>query len=158
MKSNTMVTGFGIVSVCAAVLILVIGSREDTGTPQTPAEHGKRLFRVQGCSSCHAIGGGVSRGPDLTGLMPRLEERLSDASYRSHLKTLRESREDVYEIFTDDYVEILNTPAGEARIRVWLHAHFKNPRFDHFMGRMPTFAHLTQQQVEQLTEFLFTLR
>lgn len=158
MKSNSVVTVFGMVSVCAAVLLLALGGSEDTAVPQTAADHGKRLFRLQGCSSCHSIGGGVTRGPDLAGLITRLEGRLSDTEYQRHLSTLEGSRSDVYSLFTDDYAEILATPAGEARIRVWLRAHFKNPRFDHFMGRMPAFSHLTPQQVDQLTEYLFTLR
>ena len=90
--------------------------------------------------------------------MPRLAGRLSDEAYQRHLNMLRESRADVYAIFTDEYAEILGTQEGDARIRVWLRLHFKNPRFDHFMGRMPTFAHLTPQQIEHLTAFLFTLR
>ena len=158
MKSNTVVTGFGIASVLAAVVLLMLNTEEETGTPQTPVDHGRRLFKVQGCSSCHAIGGGVSRGPDLAGLIPRLTDRLSNEAYQRHLEILKESRADVYALFTDEYVEILNTREGDDRIRVWLRMHFKNPRFDHFMGRMPTFAHLTTRQVEHLTAFLLTLR
>ena len=51
MKSNTVVTGFGIASVLAAVVLLMLNTEEETGTPQTPVDHGRRLFKVQGCSS-----------------------------------------------------------------------------------------------------------
>lgn len=157
MRVSTLVTIFSVVAVVAAIVVLMINGTKQTEEPKTPVDFGRRLFRVQGCSSCHAIGGGVSRGPDLAGLIPRLRVRLSDEEYAKHLSMLKKSRDDIYPLFSEEYNAVL-TAQGDERIRIWLELHFKNPRFDHYMGQMPSFAHLTKQQVDYLTAFLFTLQ
>ena len=157
MRFSTLMTLFGTGAVLMAVAVVFMYGTDGSGEPRTPTDHGRRLFRLQGCASCHAIGGGLSRGPDLAGLIPRLAARISDETYRKHLAELRESRPDIYPIFATQYEEILSVQ-GEARIRAWFARHLDNPRFDHFTGLMPAYGHLTDEQVEQLTAYILTLR
>ena len=157
MRSSAMVTMFGIAAVVAAIGVLFLSGPNESEEAKTPADFGRRLFRVQGCSSCHAIGGGISRGPDLAAVIPRLRARLADSEYRKHLSILKKSREDIYALFTTEYDNVLKAQ-GDERIRVWFAQHLNNPRFDHYLGQMPSFAHLTAQQVGYLTAFIFTLQ
>lgn len=157
MNSSTIVTILGISAVVAAIGVLMFSGSNELEDPKTPVEFGRRLFRVQGCSSCHAIGGGMSRGPDLAGIVPRLKVRLSDSEYKKHLSVLEKSRSDIYALFTEEYANMFKVQ-GEERTRVWLTQHLKNPRFDHYLGQMPSFAHLTQQQIDHLVAFILTLK
>ncbi len=157
MRFSTLMTLFGTGAVLMAVAVVFMYGTDGAGEPRTPTDHGRRLFRLQGCASCHAIGGGISRGPDLAGLIPRLAARISDDAYRKNLAELRESRPDIYPIFATQYEEVLSVQ-GEARIRTWFARHLDNPRFDHYTGLMPAYGHLTDEQVEQLTAYILTLR
>ncbi len=159
MSVTTLVTIFGVGAVLMAVAVVFMYGMDGSGTPRTPAEHGRRLFRLQGCASCHAIGGGMSRGPDLAGLIPRLSARLTDGAYRDHLDSLRVERPNVYEFFASRsrYEGIFNAQ-GDDRIKTWFARHLHNPRFDHFTGLMPDYDHLSDEQVEQLTAFILTLK
>lgn len=157
MRLSVLVTLFGICAVLMAVAVVFMYGTDGSGEPRTPVEHGSRLFRLQGCASCHAIGGGISRGPDLAGLIPRLSARLTDAKYRSHLDSLRIARPDAYAFFAPRYEGILDAQ-GDERIRVWFAEHLRNPRFDHFTGLMPVYTHLSEEQVAQLTAFILTLK
>lgn len=157
MRSNSIVIIFGVVSVVVAALILTFSGSDEPDGPMTPAEHGRRLFRMQGCHACHGIGGGISRGPDLAGLIPRLEKRLSSAEYRQQADQIKHRYPKVYKKFEASFTDIFSYE-GDDRIRVWLAAHLKNPRFDHLGGQMPAYAHLTSEQVERLAAYLFTLR
>lgn len=157
MRFSVLVTLFGVGAVLMAVAVVFMYGTDGAGEPRTPTEHGRRLFRLQGCASCHAIGGGLSRGPDLAGLMPRLSARLTDAAYRDHLDSLQVARPDVYDFFAARYEHVLGAQ-GEERIKAWFAEHLRNPRFDHFTGLMPDYDHLTEQQVDRLTAFILTLR
>ena len=157
MRFSVLVTLFGVGAVLMAVAVVFLYGTDGSGEPRTPVEHGRRLFRLQGCASCHAIGGGISRGPDLAGLIPRLSTRLADTAYRDHLDSLRVARPDVYAFFAPRYENVL-AAQGEERIRAWFAEHLRNPRFDHFSGLMPVYTHLSEEQVEQLTAFILTLR
>ncbi len=157
MHFSVLVTLFGVGAVLMAVAVVFMYGTDGPGEPRTPAEHGRRLFRLQGCASCHAIGGGISRGPDLAGLIPRLSVRLTDAAYRDHLDSLQVARPDVYAFFAPRYEGIFSAQ-GDERIEAWFVQHLKNPRFDHFTGLMPDYDHLTEDQIERLTAFIMTLK
>ena len=157
MRFSVLVTLFGVGAVLMAVAVIFMYGTDGAGEPRTPVEHGRRLFRLQGCASCHAIGGGISRGPDLAGLIPRLSARLADEVYRAHLDSLQVARPDVFAFFAPRYEGILNAES-EDRVRAWFAEHLKNPRFDHFSGLMPVYTHLSDEQVEQLTAFILTLK
>lgn len=157
MRFSVLVTLFGVGAVLMAVVVVFMYGTDGSGEPRTPVEHGRRLFRLQGCASCHAIGGGISRGPDLAGLIPRLSARLTDSAYRDHLDSLQVARPDVYAFFAPRYEGIFNAQRDE-RVRTWFAEHLRNPRFDHFTGLMPDYDHLTEEQVERLTAFILTLR
>ena len=157
MRFSVLVTLFGVGAVLMAVAVVFMYGTDGSGEPRTPVEHGRRLFRLQGCASCHAIGGGISRGPDLAGLIPRLAARLTDEAYRAHLDSLSMARPDVYAFFSPRYEGIFNA-RGDERIRTWFAEHLRNPRFDHFTGLMPVYTHLSEEQVEQLTAFILTLK
>ncbi len=157
MRFSVLVTLFGVGAVLMAVAVVFMYGSDGSGEPRTPAEHGRRLFRLQGCASCHAIGGGISRGPDLAGLIPRLADRLTDEAYRAHLDSLQVARPDVYAFFAPRYEGIFSAQ-GDERIEAWFVQHLKNPRFDHFTGLMPDYDHLTEDQIERLTAFIMTLK
>ena len=157
MRFSVLVTLFGVGAVLMAVAVIFMYGTDGAGEPRTPVEHGRRLFRLQGCASCHAIGGGISRGPDLAGLIPRLSARLADEVYRARLDSLQVARPDVFAFFAPRYEGILNAES-EDRVRAWFAEHLKNPRFDHFSGLMPVYTHLSDEQVEQLTAFILTLK
>lgn len=157
MRFSLLVTLFGVGAVLMAVAVVFMYGTDGSGEPRTPVEHGRRLFRLQGCATCHAIGGGISRGPDLAGLIPRLSARLTDTAYRSHLDSLQVARPDVYDFFAARYDHVLGVQ-GEERTKAWFAEHLRNPRFDHFTGLMPDYDHLTEQQVDRLTAFILTLR
>ncbi|MBM3263711.1 MAG: cytochrome c [candidate division Zixibacteria bacterium] len=158
MNASTLTAIFGISAVVVAVGILIVGgSGQSSSEPVTPVEHGKRLFRIQGCSSCHAIGGGMSRGPDLAGVINRLRVQLDTTAYQMQTEKIRKSDPEVYNTYAADYATILSAQ-GDERIRYWLIKHLENPRFDHPDGLMPTFRHLTPEQTDQLIAFLFTLQ
>lgn len=157
MRFSLLVTLFGVGAVLMAVAVVFMYGTDGSGEPRTPVEHGRRLFRLQGCATCHAIGGGMSRGPDLAGLIPRLSVRLTDTAYRNHLDSLQVARPDVYDFFAARYEHVLDVQ-GEERIKAWFAEHLRNPRFDHFTGLMPDYDHLTEQQVDRLTAFILTLR
>jgi len=157
MRFSILATLFGIGSLVMALAIVFLYGMDGSVTPDTPAEHGRRLFRLQGCASCHAVGGGMSRGPDLAALVPRLSTRLQDEVYRDHLDSLRTARPQLYGRFEDRYDRIFSAQ-GDDRMREWFAQHLINPRFDHFTGLMPTYNHLTEQQVTYLTAYIMTLR
>lgn len=157
MRFTTLVTLFGVGAVLMAVAVVFMYGTDGAGEPRTPVEHGRRLFRLQGCATCHAIGGGMSRGPDLAGLIPRLSARLTDDAYRAHLDSLQVARPDVYAFFAPRYEGIFSVQ-GDERISAWFAEHLKNPRFDHFTGLMPDYDHLTEEQVDRLTAFILTLK
>lgn len=157
MRFSVLVTLFGVGAVLMAVAVVFMYGTDGAGEPRTPVEHGRRLFRLQGCATCHAIGGGISRGPDLTGLIPRLSARLTDTAYRNHLDSLRVARPDAHAFFAPRYERVLGTQ-GEERIKAWFAEHLRNPRFDHFTGLMPDYDHLTEEQVGRLTAYILTLR
>ncbi len=157
MRFSMLVTLFGVGAILMAVAVVFMYGVDGADEPRTPEEHGRRLFRLQGCASCHAIGGGISRGPDLAGLIPRLAARLTDDVYRAHLDSLNVARPDVYDFFASRYEGIFNVQDDE-RIKVWFAQHLKNPRFDHFTGLMPNYSHLTENQVDRLTAFIMTLK
>jgi mono/diheme cytochrome c family protein len=158
MRFSTIMTVFSAIAVTAAVVILFFsGGSGQSNAPQTPVDHGKRLFRLQGCASCHAIGGGITRGPDLAGVIPRLRVRLETAAYRSHIEGIRQARPELYAMSAADYAFILEAE-GDERVRRWFLTHLRNPRFDNLESQMPSFQHLTPQQVEDLTAFIFTLQ
>ena len=157
MRFSLLVTLFGVGTVLMAVAVVFMYGMGGADEPRTPEEHGRRLFRLQGCASCHAVGGGISQGPDLAGVVPRLAARLTDERYRAHLDSLSLVRPDVYDFFAPRYVGILNA-RGQERIRAWFVEHLRNPRFDHFSGLMPVYTHLSDEQVEQLTAYIMTLR
>ncbi len=158
MRSSTIASLFGGAAVVVAVAMVFLGGSGEGTKDQSnsPADLGKRLFRVQGCASCHSIGGGLSRGPDLAGLMDRLRMRLDTTAYQSKIDGIRTQRADVYSLNTEEYRVILSAQ-GDERIKLWLIAHLKNPRFDHPDALMPSFKHLTPQQIDELSAFLFTL-
>lgn len=157
MRFSILVTLFGVGAVLMAVAVIFMYGTDGADEPRTPADHGRRLFRLQGCATCHAIGGGISRGPDLAGLIPRLSARLTDAAYRDHLDSLQVARPDVYAFFAPRYEGIFSAQ-GDDRIEAWFAQHLKNPRFDHFTGLMPDYDHLTEEQIERLTAFIMTLK
>ena len=157
MRFSVLVTLFGVGAVLMAVAVVFMYGTDGSGEPRTPVEHGRRLFRLQGCASCHAIGGVLSRGPDLAGLIPRLAARLNDEAYRAHLDSLSVARPDVYAFFAPRYEGIFDA-RGDERIRIWFAEHLRNPRFDHFTGLMPDYNHLTEDQVDRLTAFILTLK
>lgn len=157
MRANRIVAAFGVVTIIASVLMFAWSGTDKTETPDTPAGYGARIFRLQGCASCHRIGGGVLRGPDLAGLIPRLRERLEPETYRRYLAGVRQEMPALYDVFHETWEDILSRE-GDERVRAWLEAHLKNPRFDHPRGTMPSFGHLTPEQTEHLIAFLFTLQ
>ena len=157
MRFSVLATLFGVGAILMAGAVVFMYGTGGAGEPRTPEEHGRRLFRLQGCASCHAIGGGISRGPDLAGLIPRLDARLTDVVYRVHLDSLNVARPDVYDFFAPRYEGIFNAQ-GDERIKLWFAEHLKNPRFDHFSGLMPDYDHLTDDQVDRLTAFIMTLK
>lgn len=157
MRASTIATVFGIVAVVTAVGMLFFSGTGKTGEPKTPAEHGKRLFRLQGCSTCHAIAGGLSRGPDLAGAINRLRVKLDTTAYLLQVERVKQNDPETYNQYAADYAVILSAQ-GDERIRRWFTTHLQNPRFDNLESLMPSFRHLTPQQVDQLTAFLFTLQ
>lgn len=158
MRSTTIVSTVSLVAVVSAAVILAMSQQEqDPPEPATPVAQGARLFRIQGCAVCHAIGNGASRGPNLAGLVPRLEQRLDPEQYQRQMAGIRTKRPDVYQQYEGVYTDILARD-GEERLRAWLTAHLRNPRFDFPEGKMPNYGHLTPQQVESLIEFLLTLK
>lgn len=156
MRFSTTVSVVGLFAVMVVAIILAM-SEQGEPEPATPLAQGARLFRTQGCASCHAIGGGASRAPDLANLIPRLAQRLEPAQYQQQIAAIQARRPDVYKHYEALYTDIL-AHDGEDRIRAWLNAHLRNPRFDHPDGKMPGYSHLTQQQVDSLIEYLLTLR
>ena len=157
MRSNIIVIIFGIISVVVAALILTFSGSDEMDDSMAPVDQGRRLFRMQGCHACHGIGGGISRGPDLAGLIPRLEKRLSSAEYRKQIDRIKQRYPNVYKKFEASYTDIFSHE-GDDRVRIWLDAHLNNPRFDHLGGQMPSYGHLTSEQMERLAAYLFTLR
>lgn len=157
MRFSALVTAFGVGAVLMAIVVVFMYGGIGFHAPKTLVDHGRQIFRLQGCASCHAVGGGLSRGPDLAGLIPRLGVRLSDNSYRKHLETLRAKSPETYQKFSTQYNDILKA-SGDSRIRAWFVYHLQNPRFDHYTGMMPSYRHLTKIQVEGLTAFILTLR
>lgn len=158
MRSSTIASVFGGAAIVVAVAMVFLGGSGQATNDEanSPADLGKRLFRVQGCASCHSIGGGLSRGPDLAGVMDRLRLRLDTTAYQSKIDGIRTQSPDVYSLNTDQYQVIIGAQ-GDERIKQWLIAHLKNPRFDHPDALMPSFKHLTPQQMDELSAFLFTL-
>lgn len=158
MRSSTITALIGGAAVAAAVAMVFLGGSGQSAKEEslTPADIGKRLFRVQGCASCHTIGGGLSRGPDLAGLIDRLRVRLDTTAYQSQIDGIKTEKPDLYSMNTEEYQTILSVQ-GDERIKQWFIAHLKNPRFDHPEALMPSFKHLTPQQFDELTAFLLTL-
>ena len=157
MGLTKLVTVFGVVAVFMAVFVVFTYGIKRFDRPLTLVDQGRQVFRLQGCASCHAVGGGLSRGPDLAGLIPRLETRLSDNGYRKHLGELKNNRPSLYQKFSTQYDEIL-AAEGDSRLRAWFLRHLQNPRFDLYTGMMPSYGHLTEEQLDALTAFIFTFR
>lgn len=159
MRSSTITAVFGGAAVVVAVAMVFLGGTGQSGKEDStdPVAIGKGLFRVQGCASCHTIGGGVSRGPDLAGLIDRLRVRLDTTAFQSQIDGIKEQTPDVYNMNSEEYQTILSAQ-GDDRIRQWFIAHLKNPRFDHPGALMPSFKHLAPVQVDELMAFLFTLQ
>ncbi|MBI3735196.1 hypothetical protein HY256_01630, partial [Candidatus Sumerlaeota bacterium] len=46
---------------------------------------------------------------------------------------------------------------NDERIRIWLHKHLEEPRFDNPMGKMPSFAELPETTREDIIAYVLTL-
>ncbi len=157
MRFYTLITLFGISVALIAIVVVVKYSISPMGNSKNKVDLGRKIFRLQGCSSCHAIGGGISNAPNLAGFITRLKNKISDHNYHQHLNDLKKQRPDLYAHYENIYHNILKTKS-ENRLRVWFIEHLKNPRFDNFTGLMPAYKHLTDQQIDQLTAFILTLK
>jgi cytochrome c2 len=118
-------------------------------------DRGKYLFvQVAGCGGCHRVEriSAGREGPELTGLVPRLDARLRSDAYRTEVGALlAEPGAEAAALR-----EVL-AARGDGRLRVWLRHHLRNPRFDHPKGKMPSFASLGEEELEALVAFLLSL-
>jgi mono/diheme cytochrome c family protein len=128
-------------------------AREATAEPEPVT--GEALFTSLGCAACHDLHDGDSRkeGPALGGLGRRLEERLASDEYRARTEELARREGAYFQAQRATYAEIAAL-SGRARSERWFRAHVRDPRFDHPEGKMPSFAHLTDAQLDALAKFL----
>lgn len=97
--------------------------------PNTPGEQGAALFQELNCSGCHGAGGIGSQGPALKGLFGRLVELTDGTSVMADAAYLKES--------------ITNPSAKVVK--------------GYGLG-MPSFNHLSSEQVNALVEYIQALQ
>ena len=120
------------------------------GTNQTA----QALINNFGCRSCHEITGqGGSAGPVLDStLVGRLSERLNDAAYANRVAEIETLDGEPYVSYKAARADILSA-AGEDRVRRWLPAYLREPKFDNPGVQMPTLG-LSETQAEVIAEYL----
>ena len=119
-------------------------------------ERGKYLFTSSmGCGKCHTVlklSAGLE-GPELTHLATHLRERLGSAEYQEAASLIASENPRVQA----EIEEVLNS-SDDARLRIWLQHHIRNPKFDNPKAKMPAFdpAFYSDEDVDLLIDLLLT--
>ncbi|MBF0279903.1 MAG: PQQ-dependent sugar dehydrogenase [SAR324 cluster bacterium] len=117
---------------------------------------GEEWYAQLECDSCHRISGkGGQAGPLLDGLIPRLDQRLNTKSYLEQLDRMDQLTEEMFVQYKERR-QTLRSLEGKEKIEFWIESRLTEPRFDAVDSQMQN-LHLSEQQIEALTEFLMTL-
>ena len=122
-----------------------------------PVTAGRLLFQKH-CTTCHRMeGAGGTIGPNLTHVARNLNSRLTSNGYVASVKRLLRSESSFSKQQHFRLEQVINTPAADERVRIWLHHHLLEPRFDNLFARMPSFSQaLTKKQRTEIIDFLMT--
>ncbi|MGK5090864.1 PQQ-dependent sugar dehydrogenase [Deltaproteobacteria bacterium TL4] len=118
---------------------------------------GAQIYEQKGCAGCHKINAiGGSMGPALDGLVERLKQKLFSKEYEAQLV-------EVDKVTTKPHVDYqkqrqtLRGLKGDEKIKVWLHYHLTEPRFDVLLSQMPNLP-LSDYERAQMVQYLMTLK
>ncbi len=127
---------------------------EQAASALTGAARGRFLFQDSRCYTCHRLDGfGGSEGPALDHVRENLSDRLGSAEYEARLGELSARPGAYFQEQKAVYQRLLGL-RGEERLRAWLHAHLKDPRFDNPEAKMPTHDYLSDADIDALADFL----
>lgn len=120
------------------------------GASETPLA----LINRYQCRQCHIIDGqGGSVGPPLDSrLVPRLAERLNDPAYEQRVAEVDAYESEPFVLYRDARQAILAS-TGEERVRRWLPAYLREPRFDNPVVEMPNLG-ITEAHANLLAQHL----
>lgn len=109
------------------------------------------------CRQCHKIGKqGGSAGPPLDStLIPRLTGRLNDPAYERQAAEIDSYEGEPFLGYRDTRRAVL-AATGEERVRLWLPAYLREPRFDNPDVEMPNLQ-ITGAHAEILARYLFEI-
>jgi cytochrome c2 len=110
----------------------------------------------QRCSLCHHLDGSQSMfAPGLPTVIGQARARVAD--YPKIVDGLKSLSEASYVDARDTIDTILAAEDDEERLRLWLRAHVKNPRFDNPVSRMAPVA-VSEREFDALWSYLRTIR
>jgi hypothetical protein len=108
------------------------------------------------CASCHTLDGlGGKEGPDLTHFGEQATAELNSKAYAATLVKLLDSKQE-FMAAQRPRLQAVQQATGRERVRVWLHHHLEEPRFDNARAKMPSMAFVAPEVRSEIVEFLMS--
>jgi len=121
----------------------------------SPRARGEILFD-RNCLRCHRIdGSGGVEGPDLSDALAALDRKLNSRAYDATLERLLASPES-FLVEQRDRLRAVAEAKGPKRVEIWFRHHLDEPRFDNVYAAMPSFSHLSDEEVDSLAAFVLS--